>query len=105
MAQIPCEMMNVSEGGLAAAASVAFSPGALVRVEFVLPGEPTKFDLDAEVCWCNHKGHVGLQFQSVPQEQTLLLQAWLSRKIEEGIPQPIAHLFQKRSGEPELPPQ
>ena len=103
-AQIACEIMNVSEGGMAAATSVAFSPGALVEVEFVLPGEPTKFDLEAEVCWCDHKGHVGLQFRSVPQERNLLLQGWLSRKIEEGIPEPIARLFQKHTGDRDMPP-
>jgi PilZ domain len=102
-AQIPCEMMNVSEGGLAAATPVMLVPGTIVEVGFALPGEPAKFDLEAEVCWCDHKGHVGVQFRSVPQETSLLLQGWLSRKIEEGIPEPVARLFHKYSGNSETP--
>jgi len=102
-AQIPCEMMNVSEGGVAAVTTVTFAPGTNVTVEFDLPGEPTKFVLQAEVCWCDHKGHVGLQFRTVPQDKTLLLQSWLSRKIEEGIPDPVARLFQKHTGNPDTP--
>jgi len=97
-AQIPCEMMNVSEGGVAAVTTVTFAPGTNVTLEFALPGEPEKFQLQAEVCWCDHKGHVGLQFRAVPQDKNLLLQSWLSRKIEEGIPEPVARLFQKHTG-------
>jgi hypothetical protein len=100
-AQIPCEMMNVSEGGLAAVTSVTFSPGTNVNVEFFLPGEPTKFDMHAEVCWCDHKGHVGLQFRAVPQDKKLLLQGWLSKKIEESIPEPVARLFRRQVENPD----
>lgn len=96
--RITCEMMNISEGGLAIATSVTFSPGAFVTAEFSLPGESAKFEMNAEVCWCDDKGHAGLQFMSLSREKTLLLQAWLSRKIEEGIPEPVARLFQKHIG-------
>lgn len=102
-AQIPCEMMNVSEGGLAASTPVTLVPGAIVEVGFVLPGEPAKFDLEAEVCWCDRNGHVGLHFRCVPQAKSLLLQGWLSRKIEEGIPEPVARLFHKYSGNSDTP--
>ena len=101
--QVSGEMMNISEGGMAAATSVAFCPGALIKVEFALPGESTKFALEAEVCWSDEKGRVGFQFRSVPPDQNLLLQAWLSRKIEEGIPEPIARLFQKDTGNSDIP--
>lgn len=100
-AEIFCEMMNVSEGGLAVATPVTFTPGAVVCAEFALPGESAVFEMDAEICWCNHKGHAGLQFRSVPQEKSVVLQAWLSRKIEESIPEPVARLFQKRGGTPD----
>jgi hypothetical protein len=97
-AQVQCEMMNVSEGGLAVATQVTFTPGVAVRVEFALPGEPAKFEMEAEICWCDGKGHAGLHFLSVSQDKSLLLQAWLSRKIEEGIPEPVARLFRKHDG-------
>ena len=100
-AKIFCEMMNVSEGGLAVATPVTFTPGAVVRAEFALPGESAVFEMEAEICWCNHKGHAGLQFRSVPREKSVVLQAWLSRKIEESIPEPVARLFQKHAGTPD----
>ena len=97
-AKISCEMINVSEGGLAVATPVTFTPGAVVGAEFALPGESAVFEIDAEICWCNPKGQAGLQFRSLPQEKSVVLQAWLSRKIEESIPEPAARLFQKHAG-------
>lgn len=95
MAEIPCEMMNISEGGLAVTTEVRFQPGARVTAEFTLPGEATNFSLDAEICWCDNKGRAGLHLRSVSPEQRRLLQIWLSQKIEQGIPEPVARLFQK----------
>lgn len=94
-AQIPCEMMNISEGGLAVNTTVTFDPSTSVRAEFTLPDEPTAFDIDAEICWCDKRGRAGAHFRSVSPEQKTLLQDWLSRKIEQGIPEPVARLFQK----------
>lgn len=94
-AQIPCKMMNISEGGLAVSTTVTFDPGAAVKATFTLPHEPTAFDIDAEICWCDKKGRAGLHFRSVLPDQQALLQDWLSRKIEQGIPEPVARLFRK----------
>lgn len=93
--QIPCEMMNISEGGLALNTRVTFDPGAPVKAEFSLPGEPSAFDIDAEICWCDKKGRAGVQFRTFSPEQKVRLQDWLSRRIEQGIPEPIARFFQK----------
>lgn len=94
-AKIPCEMMNISEGGLAVNTLVTFRPGAAVRIQFTLPDEPTALDIAAEICWCDNKGRAGLHFRSVSSEQQLLLQGWLSHRIEQGLPEPVARLFQK----------
>lgn len=99
-AEVHAQMMNISEGGSAVATPVVFSPGTVVSVVFVLPGEPAKFEIESEICWCDHKGHTGLHFRSMVNEHSVLLQAWLSRKIEEGIPEPVARLFQKHNGNP-----
>ena len=93
--QIPCEMMNISEGGLAVTTTVTFDPGATVQAEFILPDEGTAFNIDAEICWCDKKGRAGLHFRSVLPHQHVLLQDWLSRKIEQGIPEPVARLFRR----------
>lgn len=104
-AEIPCQMINISEGGLAVTTPVVFTPGTVVRVEFALPGELAKLEVESEICWCDQKGHAGLHFRSVPQEKSLLLQAWLSRKIEERIPEPVARLLQKHGGSAVQPQQ
>ena len=93
--QIPCQMMNISEGGLAVNVTVTFDPGVQVKAGFSLPGEPMAFDIAAEICWCDKKGRAGVRFGTVSPEQKLRLQDWLSRKIEQSIPEPIARLFQK----------
>ena len=97
-AEVLSEMMNISEGGLAVATPVVFTPGTVVSVEFALPGEGAKFEIESEVCWCDQKGHAGLHFRSMSESQSFLLQSWLSRKIEDGIPEPMARLFQKHNG-------
>jgi hypothetical protein len=93
--EFPCKMINVSEGGFAIHTQSLFKPGTTVRAQFTLPGEPAPFDIDAEVCWCDDKGRAGIQFSAVPSGQQLLLQNWLSRKIEQSLPEPIARLFHK----------
>lgn len=93
--QIPCQMMNISEGGLAVNTTVSFDPGARVKAEFTLPDESTVFNIDAEICWCDKKGRAGLHFGLVAPDQKVLLQDWLSNKIEQRIPEPVAQLFRK----------
>jgi len=91
---VPSQMMNLSEGGLAVNTAASFKTGARVKTQFTLPEEPTAFDIDADVSWCDDKGSVGLQFVSVLPEQKLVLQLWLSHRIEQGLPQHVTQLFQ-----------
>jgi hypothetical protein len=93
--ELICETLNISEGGMAVHTSIALKLGAGAKVQFALPGEPTAFNLEAEICWCDNKGRAGLQFRSRSPEQQALLQAWLSRKIEQGLPEAVARLYQR----------
>lgn len=93
--RISCTMINISEGGLALHSQAAFKPGTPVRAEFTLPGEPSAFDIDAEICWSDDKGRAGIQFRAVSSGQQFVLQSWLSRRIEDSLPEPIARLFQR----------
>lgn len=95
--KIICEMMNISEGGLAVTTLAELNPGMEVTTEFVLPGETAGFELHGEICWCDKRSRAGLHFLSVSEDQKRRLQGWLSRKIEERIPQPVARLFQQQS--------
>jgi PilZ domain len=93
--QIPCEMMNISEGGLAVNTPAIFKVGTTVKAQFTLPDEASAFEVDAEICWCDNKGRAGLHFRSVSPRRKQLVQSWLSRRIEQGLPEPAARLFKK----------
>jgi len=93
--KINCEMINISEGGLAVTTPAELDPGMAVKTEFILPGETAGFELQGEICWCDKRDRAGLHFLSVSEDQKRRLQGWLSRKIEEGIPEPVARLFQQ----------
>jgi hypothetical protein len=93
--EFACEMINISEGGLAVNAASSFPVGATARVQFMLPGEPAGFDLQSDICWSDNKGRAGLHFRFVPPDQKTKLQDWLSRRIEQGLPEPMARVFQK----------
>lgn len=92
---VACMMINLSEGGLAVTTAIALPVGEAARAQFTLPGEAVPFDVEAEICWSDNKGRAGLQFQIVPPDQKSRLQDWLSRRIEQGLPEPAARFFQK----------
>jgi hypothetical protein len=93
--EFACEMINISEGGLAVNTASSFPVGATARVQFMLPGEPAAFDLQSDICWSDNKGRAGLHFRFVPPDPKAKLQDWLSRRIEQGLPEPMARVFQK----------
>jgi hypothetical protein len=92
---ISCELMNISEGGLAVETSVPLHAGAEVKARFMLPDTSGAFRVDAEVCWSDNRCRAGLRFRSLSPEQTGKLQSWLSDKIEQGFPEPVLRLFHK----------
>jgi PilZ domain len=91
---VPCQMLNLSEGGLAVNTAASFNPGMRVKAQFTLGEEPTGFDIECEVSWCDNNGRAGLQFVSVSPEQKLVLQLWLSDRIEQGLPDHVTQMFQ-----------
>ena len=93
--QIRCQTMNVSEGGLALSTSVGFKPGALVGVQFTLPGQSSEIDTESEICWYDGRTRAGLQFRALPSRQQSLLHAWLAQRLEETLPESVARKFRK----------
>jgi PilZ domain len=94
--KILCELINISEGGLALNLCPALELGAIVIVCFKLPDTPDEFHVEAEVCWSDNKCRAGLHFSSIAPEDKRKLQTWLSSKIEESFPEPIMQLFHKK---------
>ena len=88
-----CELINISEGGVALGKCVPLELGSRVTVQFELPDVVRDFVVEAEVCWSDGRSRAGLHFCSLTSEQNARLQAWLSVKIEETFPDPILQLF------------
>ena len=93
--QIQCQTMNVSEGGVAVSTEVRLRPGALVGLQFTLPGQPTQITAESEICWYDERSRAGLQFKSLSIQQKSVLEGWLSRKLEETLPESVARKFRK----------
>jgi len=90
---VPCELMNISEGGLALTRCIPLGLGTLVETRFQLPDGLGEFYADAHVCWSDNRSRAGLHFSRIVPEQKVRLQIWLSQQIEEGIPDSIMQLF------------
>ena len=93
--EVRCDSVNVSEGGMALSTIVPLKAGEKVHVQFTLPGHEVPFLADSTICWLK-TGHIGLRFVSLSQEHKSELQGWLSRKLEEILPEIVAGKF--RSG-------
>jgi hypothetical protein len=90
-----CQVVNLSEGGMAIADSPALKPGGQVKVVFTLPGQIDFFTCESEVCWYDEKGRAGLRTLNIPHEQHSTLQNWLSIKLEEDLPESVAVQFRR----------
>jgi CheY-like chemotaxis protein len=93
--EVNCQLVNISEGGMAIAEAPSLKPGAQVRVLFTLPGELLRFKIESEVCWYDEKGRAGLRSLIIPSDQKSILQGWLAAKLEEDLPESVACRFRK----------
>jgi CheY-like chemotaxis protein len=96
-AEVRCNSVNLSEGGMALSTFVPLNPGEKVRVRFTLPGHDVPFLAESTICWWK-TGHLGVRFVSLPQEHKSELQVWLSRKLEEMLPEFVAGKFREAEG-------
>src|ERR1700733_5294512 len=94
MPEVQCDSVNISEGGMALRTLVLFSLGEEVQIQFTLPGHEIPFLVKSTVCWLE-SGHLGVRFVSLSSEHKSELQGWLSRKLEEALPDFVAQQFQK----------
>ena len=73
---------------------VPLNTGECVQVQFTLPGHEVPFSAESTICWWK-TGHLGVRFMSLSQEHKSELQSWLSRKLEEILPEFVAEKFRK----------
>jgi ActR/RegA family two-component response regulator len=86
------QMLNISEGGVAINTSLSLKPGVQVKVQFTLPDREIQFEAESTVCW-SKEGYLGFQFISLSPQRTSELQEWLSRRLEESLPESVADKF------------
>jgi hypothetical protein len=94
MPEVRCQSVNISEGGMAVSTLVPFDVGERVQIHFTLPDHTLPFVAESTICWLD-TGHVGVRFVSLSPDRKSELQQWLSRKLEEMLPESIAREFQK----------
>jgi CheY-like chemotaxis protein len=97
MPELRCHSINISEGGMAVSTFVPLNPGECVQVQFTLPGHEVPFSAESTICWWK-TGHLGVRFMSISQEHKSELQGWLSRKLEEILPEFVAGKFRTADG-------
>lgn len=96
MADLRCQSVNISEGGMALSTFVPLVLGEKVQIQFTLPGCKVGFAAESTICWLK-PGQLGSRFVSLSGEQKSELQGWLARKLEEGLPDFVAQQFQKEN--------
>ena len=94
MPEVRSHSVNISEGGMAVSTFVPLSAGEDVRVQFTLPGHITLLSAESTICWLK-TGRLGVSFVTLSPECKSELQAWLSRKLEEALPEFVADKFRK----------
>lgn len=92
MQEVCGQLLNISEGGIAIITRVLLKPGVEVQVQFSLPGYDSQFAVKAAICWCRD-GNVGLQFISLSTGFKSKLQDWLSRRLEQTLPESVGNKF------------
>ena len=94
MPEVRCDSVNISAGGMALSTFVPLIVGEDVQVQFTLPGHKVPFVADSKICWLK-TGRLGVRFVSLSPERKSELQGWLSRKLEESLPESVACQFRK----------
>jgi len=93
-AEFQCNSFNLSESGMAVSGPHGLRSGSEVTVDFTIPESATDVRTEARVCWSDGTGRMGLQFRSLPSEQKLQLEEWLTCRLEEILPEDVVRMFQ-----------
>jgi hypothetical protein len=71
---------------------VPLVPGENVRVWFTLPDHEAPVLAESTIRW-SKTGHLGVRFVSMADDHNSELQAWLSQKLEQILPEFVADQF------------
>lgn len=93
-AEVFGKTVNISESGMAFSGSTPLIPATEVTMQFTVANPQLAITADCKVCWTNDQGESGLAFLFLPSNLSSELQAWLARKLEEQLPDPVVRRFQ-----------
>ncbi len=91
--ELECQTANIGEGGIALETAHAIMPGGRNTVQFTLPGQSSRLEVESLVRWRNEEGCIGLQFLALSPQQKVQLYSWLSIRFEETLPEHVAAQF------------
>lgn len=77
--------VNISEGGMALSSSIRPATGEELVLRLTLPGADAPIEFNAEVCWSNDAGRIGLEFVGTSETTLTELQSWLSERLEDRL--------------------
>ena len=77
--------LNLSETGLCLNSSQSMQVGDKLQLRLVLPGDTDALSLDAEVCWNQASGKVGVQFCNIAPKVDRALRTWLAERLEDTL--------------------
>lgn len=94
MPEVRCSSVNISEAGLACSTFVPLAAPEDVQVQFNLPDGNLPYVVESRLCWWRD-GRVGVRFISLTEKRKSELQAWLTQKQEEMLPEFVSRKFQR----------
>jgi DNA-binding response OmpR family regulator len=77
--------LNISEGGISVTLPTGLPIGQTVQIRFVLPGTDKELEIEAEVCWADNSGSLGLQFGKLTSDVDEELQSWFSNLFQTAL--------------------
>ena len=92
--EVQCHSVNISEGGMAVSTIVPLAAGEDVQVQFTLADQERELLAESRICW-SKSGRLGVRFVSLSEECKSELQSWLSRRLEDILPEFVAGKFRK----------
>jgi DNA-binding NarL/FixJ family response regulator len=78
--KVTANITNLSQGGIAIAASESLDPAEPVRLRFDLPDTDSFVEARGEVAWTDEHGHAGIRFTEVSERLQSNLEQWLAGK-------------------------
>jgi len=95
---VSCQVINISEGGMAMNSPAKFRMKLHADVGFEIPSQLSRQTVKSEIVWCDDSGRVGIRFLSQTAQQKVELQGWLAQQLEDSFPEGVLKTFQALTG-------